>query len=194
MNISREEASHSLKEIGAAYQRSTTLQNYRHFAPHMLIWGVVWLIANTLCDFFPDRSGQIWPVLSVLGVIVSLGFGARGRAPPAGADRPLATGRPCIAAWRWALSGVVLFGFFTATFAVLPAHSGLQATAFISLFFMFTYMIFGALAGLRVFFVGLIAAAAILYGYFSLAQHQFLWLGVCAGGALIIGALWIRRA
>jgi hypothetical protein len=89
---------------------------------------------------------------------------------------------------------VTLFGFFTATFAVLPAHSGLQATAFISLFFMFAYMIFGALAGLRVFAVGLVATAAILYGYFSLAQHQFLWLGVCAGGALIVGGLWIRKA
>src|SRR5258706_3185421 len=153
----------------------------------MTIWGVIWPIANSLCDFFPDRAGQIWPVLSVLGVIVSLGSRARGRAQPTGADRPVATGYPGIAAWRWALCGAVLFGFFTASFAVMPAHSGLQATAFISLCFMFAYMIFGALAGLRVFFVGLVATAAILYGYFSLAQHQFLWLGVCAGGALIVG-------
>jgi hypothetical protein len=194
MNISREEASHSLKEIQATYQRSTTLQNYRHFAPHMLNWGVVWLIANSLCDFFPARAGQIWPLLSVLGVIVSLSIGGRARDLPAGADRPVASGLPCIAGWRWALSGAVLFGFFTATFAVLPAQSGLQATAFISLFFMFAYMVFGALAGLRVFCVGLVATLAILYGYFSLSQHQFLWLGVCAGGALIVGAAWIRKA
>ena len=194
MNISREEASHSLKEIGETHQRSTTLQNYRHFAPHMFIWGVIWLIANSLCDFFPDRAGQIWPVLSVLGVIVSLSSRTRGRALPAGADRPVARGYPLIAGWRWALGSLVLFGFFTAAFAVMPPRSGLQATAFISLFFMFAYMIFGALAGLRVFFVGLVATGAILYGYFSLAQHQFLWLGVCGGGALIVGALWIRKA
>jgi hypothetical protein len=194
MNISREEASHSLKEINETYQRSTTLQNYRHFAPHMLIWGVVWLIANSLCDFFPDRAGQIWPVLSVLGLIASLSAGARGRALPAGADRPVAMGNRLREGWRWALCGMTLFGFFTATFAVLPPHSGLQATAFISLFFMFAYMIFGALAGLRVFFVGLVATAAILYGYFSLTQHQFLCFGLCAGGALIVGALWLRKA
>jgi hypothetical protein len=194
MNISREEASTSLKAIDETHQRSTTLQNYRHFAPHMLIWGVVWLIANSLCDLFPDRAGQIWPVLSVLGLIASLSAGARGRALPAGADRPLATGNPQREGWRRALCGVVLFGFFASTFAVLPPHTSLQATAFISLFFMFAYMIFGALAGLRVFFVGLVATAAILYGYFSLTQHQFLWLGVCAGGALIVGALWLRKA
>ncbi len=194
MNISREEASHSLKEINEAYQRSTTLQNYRHFAPHMFIWGVVWLFANSLCDFFPERAGQIWPILTVLGVIVSLGSRARGRALPAGTDRTAASGSTLAQIWRWVLCAAVLFGFFTATFAVLPPHSGLQATVFISLFFMFAYMLFGALAGLRVFFVGLVATAAILYGYFSLAQHQFLWLGVCAGGALIVGALWIRKA
>ncbi len=194
MNISREEASHSLKEISATHQRSTTLQNYRHFAPHMFIWGVIWLIANSLSDFFPDRSGQLWPVFTVLGVIVSLYSRSRGRALPAGAERPLTTHGAPIPAWRWMLGAAVLFGFFNATFAILPAHSGLQATAFISLFFMCAYMVFGALAGLRIFFVGLVAAAAILYGYFSLAQHQFLWLGVCAGGALIVGALWIRKA
>lgn len=194
MNISREEASHSLKEINDTYQRSTTLQNYRHFAPHMFIWGVVWLIANTLSDFFPDRAGLIWPLLSVLGVSISLSSRARGRALPAGADRTAASHSTLAQGWRWVLCAAVLFGFFAATFAVLPAHSGPQATAFISLFFMFAYMIFGALAGLRVFFVGLVATAAILYGYFSLAQHQLLWLGVCAGGALMLGALWIRKA
>jgi hypothetical protein len=194
MNISREEASHSLKDIGEAYQRSATLQNYRHFAPHMLIWGIVWLVANSLCDFFPARAGQIWPVLSLLGMIASISMRTRGRALQAGTDRAAAPGNTLGQGWRWALCGVVLFGFFAATFAVLPAHSGLQATAFISLFFMFAYMIFGALAGLRVFFVGLVATAAILYGYFSLAQHQFLWLGACAGGALIVGSLWIRKA
>lgn len=194
MNISREEASHSLEAIRAAHQRSTILQNYRHFAPHMFIWGVVWLVANSLCDFLPQRAGQIWLVLTIAGVVVSLLSRARGRALPAGAERRIASGYPSIPAWRWALGAAVLFGFFNATFAVLPAHSGLQAAAFISMFFMFAYMIFGALAGLRVFFVGLVATAAILYGYFSLAQHQYLWLGVCAGGALIVGALWIRKA
>ena len=191
MNISKEEASSSLRDIGLVHQRSATLQNYRHFAPYMLVWGCIWLLANSLCDFFPERAGLIWPVLSIAGVVISLANGARVRARLcAGAAVP---GSALAQGWRWALCVLVLFGFFTATFAVLPAHSSLQATAFISLFFMFAYMIYGALAGLRVFFIGLVAAVAILYGYFSLASHQFLWLGVCAGGALIVGALWVRK-
>ena len=193
MNISREEASSSLRDIGLVHQRSATLQNYRHFAPHMLVWGCIWLLANSLCDFFPERAGQIWPILSIVGVVISLTNGARARGRLIASGGAAAPASTLAQGWRWALCALVLFGFFSATFAVLPPQSGLQATAFISLFFMFAYMIYGALAGLRVFFIGLIAAVAILYGYFSLASHQFLWLGVCGGGALIVGALWVRK-
>ena len=194
MNISKDEASSSLREIGAVHQRSATLQNYRHFAPHMILWGVVWLIANSLCDFFPDRAGQIWPLLSILGAAASFTLGGRAKAQRLAAGGSAAPGAGTNQGWRWALSSLILFAFFTATFAVLPAHSGLQATTFISLFFMFAYMAYGAWAGLRVFFIGLIAAVAILFGYLSLASHQFLWLGLCAGGALIVGGLWVRKA
>ncbi len=194
MNISREEASSSLKEIGAVQQRSETLQNYRQFAPHMILWGVIWLVANGLCDFHPEQAGRIWPLLSIVGAVTSLTLGARARARRASAAGPLAMAAARDHGWRCALSGVVLFAFFAASFAVLPPHSGLQATAFISLFFMFVYMLYGTWVGLRVFFIGLLTAVAVLYGYFFLAAHQFLWLGVCGGGALIVGGLWVRKA
>ena len=192
MNISREEASSSLREIGQAHQRSTAMQNYRHFAPHMLVWGCIWLLANSLCDFFPEKSGLIWPVASIFGVIVSLANRKRVRGSVVGSATSV-PGSMLAQGWRWMLGSATLFAFFVATFSVLPPHSNIQATTFISLFFMFAYMIYGALAGLRVFFIGLIATVAILYGYFSLASHQYLWLGVCAGGALIVGALWVRK-
>ncbi|HVO08811.1 MAG TPA: hypothetical protein VMT83_18625 [Burkholderiaceae bacterium] len=192
MDISREEASSSLREIGQAHRRSTVMQNYRHFAPHMLVWGCVWLLANGLCDFYPDQVGLIWPVASIVGVIVSLANRkrVRGRLVGTAAGMP---GSMLAQGWRWVLAAAVLYAFFVATFNVLPPGSTIQATTFISLFFMFAYMIYGALAGLRVFFIGLIATIAILYGYFSMATHQFMWLGVAAGGALIVGALWVRK-
>jgi hypothetical protein len=193
MNISREEASSSLRDIGQAHQRSTVMQNYRHFAPHMLVWGCIWLLANSLCDFFPEKGGLIWPVLSIVGVIISLANRKRVRGSVVGTAMSV-PGSMLAQGWRWALGGAVLFAFFVTTFSVLPPHSSIQANAFISLFFMFAYMIYGALAGLRVFFIGLVATIAILYGYFALASHQFLWFGVCAGGALIVGALWVRKA
>ena len=192
MNISREEASNSLRDIGQAHQRSTVMQNYRHFAPHMLVWGCVWLLANGLCDFYPDQIGLIWPAASIAGVIVSLANRKRARGSVVGSATSV-PGSMLAQGWRWVLAAAVLYAFFVATFNVLPPHSTIQATTFISLFFMFAYMIYGALAGLRVFFIGLVATIAILYGYFSMATHQFMWLGVAAGGALIVGALWVRR-
>ena len=193
MNISREEASNTLQEIGVVHQRSATLQNYQHFAPHMIIWGLIWFFANGLCDFYPAQARLIWPVLSILGGIASFTLGARSKARRISAAGPAATAVAANQGWRSGLTAVVLFCFFYATFAVLPAHSGLQATAFISLFFAFAYMVYGAWVGLRVFVIGLIAAVAILYGYFALAAHQYLWIGVVAGGALIAGGLWVKK-
>ncbi|MBS0387374.1 MAG: hypothetical protein JSR15_02750 [Proteobacteria bacterium] len=192
MNISREEASNSLREIGQAHQRSTVMQNYRHFAPHMLVWGCVWLLAYGLCDFFPDRAGPIWLVASIAGVIVSLANRkrVRGRVVGTAASVP---GSMLAQGWRWVLAAAVLYAFFVASFNVLPPRSGLQAATFISLFFMFAYMIYGALAGLRVFFIGLVATIAILYGYFSMGSHAYMWLAIAGGGALIVGALWVRK-
>jgi len=192
MDISREEASSSLRDIGQAHQRSTVMQNYRHFAPHMLVWGCIWLLANGLCDFFPDRAGLIWPVASIIGVIVSLANRRRARGSVVGSATSV-PGSMLAQGWRWVLAAAVLYAFFVATFNVLPPQSSIQATTFISLFFMFAYMIYGVLAGLRVFFIGLVATIAILYGYFSMGTHQYMWLALAGGGALIVGALWVRK-
>lgn len=184
MAISQDEAARALREIGDARARSTTLQVYRHFGPQMILWGCIWLLANALCDFYPQRSGTIWPALSIAG---GVGSALLGRANPR-RDGTAAAG------WRWALTGVVLFGYFCAMFTILPAGSALQGTALVSLFFMLVYMLFGIWEGFRVFAIGLLAFAAILVDYFLLGSHQFLWLGICAGGALIVGGLWVRHA
>jgi hypothetical protein len=169
------------------------MQNYRHFAPHMLVWGCVWLVANGLCDFFPAQIGLIWFAASIVGVVLSLANRKRARGSVVGtaASDP---GSMLAQGWRWVLAAAVLYGFFVATFNVLPPNSSLQATTFISLFFMFAYMVYGALAGLRVFFIGLVATIAILYGYFDMGSHAYMWLAIAGGGALIVGALWVRKA
>ncbi len=184
MVISQDEATRALREIDDARSRSTTLQVYRHFGPQMILWGCIWLLANALCDLYPQRSGTIWPVLSIVG---GLGSALLGRANPRRGGTPAA-------GWRWALTGAVLFGFFCALFALVPAGDALRGTGAVSLFFMLAYMLFGIWAGFRVFAIGLITSAAILVDCFLFTSHQFLWLGVCAGGALIVGGLWVRHA
>jgi hypothetical protein len=47
--------------------------------------------------------------------------------------------------------------------------------------------------GLRLFTIGAVTAAAIVFGYLVLQEHYFLWMGLVAGGGLIAGGLWLRK-
>ena len=193
MTITKDEAASALSEISAVHHRSATLKNYRYAAPHMMIWGVVWLVANSLSDVYAAQIGRIWPILSFIGGIASFTLGSRMQAQRLGPGGSIGTIARADHGWRSGLTAVVVFAYFSACFAVLPPTSSVQGVAIISLFFTFAYMVFGAWAGLRVFLVGMIASAAILYGYFGVVVHQFLWIGVFAGGALIMGGLWVRK-
>ncbi len=93
-----------------------------------------------------------------------------------------------------ALLGAIGFGFFFSMAAVTAPLSARQVDAFISLFFAFAYAIGGVWGGWRLMAIGLVAAAGILFGYFALHQHFYLWMGVVGGGALLAGGLWLRKA
>ncbi len=186
MNLSRDEAAQALREIDVARSRTLTMRNYRHFAPFLMLWGVIWLLANATSDIYPAYGGHAWLAGIALGGAGSFWLGMR-----AGKREGEAGNRD---GWRWGLSFAVLLGYFTAVLAVLPGRSGAQSNAFISLFWAFAYMAIGAWVGWRIFAIGLAVAALTLIGYFTLTAHFALWMGVVAGGALIAGGLWLRKA
>jgi hypothetical protein len=185
MSISKQEASQALDEIRLARSRTVNMKNYRQFAPYLIVWGLVWLIANASSDFYPAQSGKAWLAGIVAGSVASFWIGLR---TPRDADDRGGDG------WRWGLSFALLLGFFIAIFTVLPPVNGAQTNAFISLFWAFVYMVVGTWAGWKIFAVGLVTAAATLFGYFMLEAHYALWMAVVAGGALLAGGLWLRRA
>ena len=88
----------------------------------------------------------------------------------------------------------MLIAFFIATELVLPNLSPRQNSAYLSLFWAFAYMFAGVWRAWRLFTIGLVTALLILFGYFELQEHYFLWMGVVGGGALLAGGLWLRRA
>jgi hypothetical protein len=51
----------------------------------------------------------------------------------------------------------------------------------------------GVWIGMRLFWIGAITAAAILFGFFNIEHYYSLWMGVAGGGSLIAGGLWLRR-
>jgi hypothetical protein len=190
MNVSKNEAVEALELIARTGDQMQTLRRYARLAPFLLVWGSVWAGANVITDFMPAWSSRAWVIGSAIGAVVSLLLGIRlGRS-----GRPLdgAAGRgPRIR--TLVMLGLTLCCYFPAMYAVLGALSARQANAFISLTWAFAYMIAGASVGWRLFAIGSIAAAAVVFGYLSIEQHYYLWMAACGGGALIAGGLWLRK-
>jgi hypothetical protein len=190
MNMDQNEAALALATIDAARARSSQLQRYRRFAPYLILWGAIWLLANTVSDLAPARSGTVWLVLSLFGAGASFWLGARQQA--AVADRGSTRTRQG-QSWRWMLCFLVIVAFQITVLAVLPALDPRQQDTFISMFWTFLYMGLGAWLGWRLFTIGLAATLLILLGYYGVHSHYFLYMGCVSGGALIAGGLWLRR-
>jgi hypothetical protein len=187
MGIEKSEAVVTLAAIDAAAARSVQLQRYRRFAPFMILWGAIWLLANGASEVAPNHSGTIWLSLTLLGVTVSYWLGWRQHAS---FDRDTARAGQ---GWRWLLCLLVIFAFQATAIAVLPTADGRQQDTFFSMFWTFLYMAIGAWAGWRLFAIGLAATLLILLGYYGVHSHYFLYMGCVSGGALMTGGLWLRK-
>ena len=190
--LSRDDAAKALNEIGEAGQKIATLRNYRYSAPYFLLWGTAWLVANGIGDLMPATLPWNWLVVNVVAIVVALAIGTaqfRGRPGQAQAGRQ----RSRAIGWRFGLLSLVICLFFVSMFTVIGPLDGRQVNAFISLFWVFLYMGAGLMFGWRLFVIGAVAAAGIMFGYLYIHQHFDLWMGVFGGGALIAGGLWLRR-
>jgi hypothetical protein len=190
MNIDKNEAALSLAAIDAAGARSTQLQRYRRFAPYLILWGAIWLLANTVSDLAPVQSGTAWLALTLLGASASYWLGRRQHTASA-EDSTARTGPG--QGWRWMLCFLVIVAFQVAAIAVLPPSDGRQQDTFFSMFWTFLYMAIGAWTGWRLFTIGLAATLLILLGYYGVHSHYFLYMGCVSGGALMAGGMWLRH-
>ena len=190
MNVSKNEAVEALELIARTGDQMQTLRRYASLAPFLLAWGTVWAGANVITDLVPAWSSRAWVIGSGIGAVVSLLLGIRlgrsGRSVDGDARRGPRM-RTLV------MLGLTLSCYFPAMYAVLGALSARQANAFISLTWAFAYMIAGASVGWRLFAIGAIAAAAVVFGYLSIGPHYYLWMAACGGGALIAGGLWLRK-
>jgi hypothetical protein len=196
MNVSRDEAAQALAEIGDARERAVRVQSYSDAAPFFILWGVIWLVANTVTDFWPQWSGWTWLAGIAIGASVTTWLGIlqgrrraarihqRGREAGQAAKRVSA---------RFGMSWGVVLTFFVAMGFVIGPLDDRQLNAAISLLWAFVYLGAGVWLGWRLSLIGAVTAAAILFAYFALDQHYYLVMGLAAGGGLIIGGLWLRK-
>jgi hypothetical protein len=193
MVISREEAAKALNEISSANKRVNSIQHYRHLSPHLILWGFIWLVANTVTELWPANAGSVWNGLSWAGVVTSMWIGYRSKirtSHPFAVNSAEAHGER---GFRILLTMLTILGFFIATFAILPKLDLKQANAYISLFWGAYYMVVGIWTGFRMLLVGVLTTASILFAFFVIPQHYFLWMGLVTGSLLILGGIWLRK-
>lgn len=194
MNVTRDEAAKALEEISQAGGRMRRLGLYADMAPNFILWGAIWFGANLVTEFRPDLAGLAWMIGTLLiGTPLTLFFTIR-QGRRSGARMRQAGVDPKALGGRMALLGVIAWAFFASIAAVTWPLNNRQVDAFISLFFAFAYALGGVWGGWRLIAIGGVAAAGILFGYFALQQHFYLWMGVVGGGALFAGGLWLRKA
>jgi hypothetical protein len=191
MNVTRDEAAQALDDISKASDRVVTLKGYHHGAPHFVIWGFVWLFANTITEFWPQYAQHAWISLLAVGMISSTVLGVlqrRNVKPGPAASIDARIGR------RIGMTSGVIFVFIFCLMWIAQPESNREANAMISILFPFLYMCAGIWAGWRLFAIGFVTAAAILVGYYYVKDWFDLWMGVFAGGSLIAGGIWLRTA
>ncbi len=183
MTIPRDEAADTLRQIEQAGQRSAAAYHDAMAAPHLVLWGVIWMIGYAAVYFRP-AWWAVWPALIVIGFVGSFGLGRRmkGGAMPAGFGR------------RYTLTILAVTAFITALFAILPPPSGAQVGAFIPLLVALWYGLSGIWTGApRIAWLGLAVGAVTVGAYFWQPAAFALWMAAAGGGGLILGGLWMRR-
>lgn len=192
MSVSREEAAQALKEIDQTSDRIVQLKGYHHGAPYFIVWGFVWLIANSVSQFWPEHQQTVWPICVGAGFLISvvLGFVQTRQAKP-GTHRSEQERR---FGARIGMTSGVMMAFIVAILLIAQPRTADAGNAMVSIFFPFMYMAAGIWTGWRVFAIGLITAVAILIGYFWVKDYFDVWMGVFGGGSLIAGGIWLRTA
>jgi len=180
MSLSSKEAAESLSDVERAARRSAQAFGYRKASPHLILWGLVWLVGYSATDLRPADAGPIW--LALVATACAIGFLQVRSDSSAGAK----------GSWRMLGLTAITCLFVGAIFATLGPVSGKQIGIFAPLLVGAIYAGMGLWLGLRFVVTGVAITALTLGGYFYLPEHFLLWMAFVTGGGLILAGVWFR--
>ncbi|MEA2773954.1 MAG: hypothetical protein QOD93_6916 [Acetobacteraceae bacterium] len=185
MTVDRESAATSLTAIEQAERRTTQAIFYGIASSFLILWGVVTAAGYAFGQVYPGYAHIVWPVLTVLGLAVTVAMVARNR------DGLTATRSEM--GGRLVSAQIALIGFGVLAVMILGPFSGRQLDAFWPLLFMLGYVLVGIWVGRFFVLCGVAIAALTIAGFWWSGPWFSLWMAVVNGGGLILGGLWLRR-
>ena len=181
MPISPNEAAQTLHEISATERASANAHRYARAAPHLILWGAVWLLGYG-AGYLDARLTVAWIPLAIIGAVRSGRLGRRTGSPGqrGGWPRSIAT-------------AVAILVALSALFAVLGPLAGPRIGAFFPIAAGFGYTVIGIRErATRMIVLGVALTALTVLGFFWVPQYFALWMAVVGGVGLILGGVWLR--
>ncbi len=172
-----------LADIARTQERSRRLHGYAQAAPHLMIWGAVWLVCNFAAYLRPGLAGLIWSAGLVMGIIGSFLAGIRQRGAKAQGG----------IAWRWAASILAAIAGMTALLWILQPHLSEQVNAAWSLMVAVAYTLLGIWRGTRFLVLGLLLGAVVVVAWSAFRDLFPLLMAIAGGGALLLGGWWLLQ-
>jgi len=106
------EARAALAEVGRVIDQTRLTLAHGPAAPILILWGVIWVIADCTTQFYPAAMQWLWLPLDIAGIGGSLWFPARHR---------VKVKRPGL--WRFGLAwGILFFYAYLWIFLLCQAH------------------------------------------------------------------------
>jgi len=180
MQVSPNEARDALEVVAATEERTRRVRTYQVSSPHMILWGVIWLVGYTITGLAPVMWINIsWFVLVVLGIL-------GGAALPSRTVGPSRLNRT--ASWI-----AVLVFYFSVMVVMQPTHLT-QFAVFPALCGALLWAVMGVMRGPAYLWLSAAMFALSMGGYLLLPAAVFpFWLAVCGGGTLISSGIWLGR-
>jgi hypothetical protein len=178
MPLTQTEAHDALEVIAQSDALSRRLAGYAQVGAQLILWGVLWMAGFSLEYVEPSWVNAIWPVIGVGGSIGSFVLARQG-----GAESD----------WRIGAGVWILVLLAIALLCVLGPPSPAQIAATNGLIIAAAYMIAGLGLGARLVAIGAFLAVATLLGFYLAGPYFILWMGLAAGGSLILGGLWLKK-
>ncbi len=189
MTLSPNEAAETLRDIAATERHSHSLYGYRQASPHLIEWGVLWIVGYGLTAVWPQLGRLIWAAIVAIGFAAGFAIVLRSHSGIAGQTGA----RPRIY-WRFPAIAVTGLVFIFASIAVMSPVSSRQIDAFIPLVVAAGYALLSLWIGVRFLAVGIALAVLTLGGFFLLPANFGPWMAACGGGSLLLAGFWLRTA